>query len=157
MKKITKKLLCCLLSTLLVFTAAIPAFAEDEADTTPVIIINDIDYNPIYNTDDGTKVFDFADFKYDILFTDGFSANITDMFSADFIEQITTGGISALDHALLLLDNLGFSTDIMGLAGKIIELITPLMGDIENIDIAEIVSQIDFKQYAEDIKNGGYK
>lgn len=153
MKKITKKLLCCLLSTLLVFTTAIPAFAEEEADTTPVIIINDIDYNPIYNTDDGTKVFDFADFKYDILFTDGFSANITDMFSADFIEQITTGGISALDLALLLLDNLGFSTDIMGLAGKIIELITPLMGDIENIDIAEIISQIDFKQYAEDIKN----
>ena len=153
MKKITKKLLCCMLSALLAFGAAIPAFAAEEADTTPVIVINDIDFNPIYNTEDGTKVFDFADLKYDILFTDGFSANITDMFTADFIEQVTTGGISILDLALLLLDNFGFGTDIMALAGKVLEVVTPLLGDLENIDITAILSEIDFKQYAEDIKN----
>ena len=154
MKNIFKRFLCCVLSVVLVLGTGVCAFAQ-EAEVTPVIIINDIDRNPIYNTDDGTKVFDFSDYKFDILFTSGFSANITDMFSAEFIEQITSGGISALDLIMLLMDNFGFGSDIMSIAGKVLELITPLMGslDFENLDINEIISKIDFKQYAEDLKN----
>ncbi len=155
MKNISQRLLCCLMSLILVFGTGISAFAAEDADLTPVVIINDIDRNPIYNTDDGTKVFDFSDYKFDILFTSGFSANITDMFSAEFIEQITSGGISALDLVMLLMDNFGFGSDIMSVAGKVLELITPLMGslDFDNLDINEIISQINFKQYAEDLKN----
>ncbi len=155
MKLIFKRLMCCILSIMLVFGACVTAFAAEESEVTPVILINDINYNPIYNTDDGSVVFDFDDYMVDILFTSGFSANIMDLFSPEVIEQITSGDIATLDLIMLLVDYLGFTGDVNAILAKALELITPILGsvDFSNIDINEILANIDFKQYADDLKN----
>lgn len=155
MKNIFKRLMCCMLSILLVLGSGISALAADETEVTPVIVINDVNLNPIYNTDDGSVVFDFTDYRFDILFTSGFSANILDLFSADVIEQITSGDMATLDLIMLLVDYLGFTGDVNTIIAKVLELVTPILGsmDLSNIDIGQIISSIDFKQYAEDLKN----
>ncbi len=155
MKIVLKRLICCAMSVLLVFSTGIAAFAADESDVTPVILVNDINYNPIYNTDDGSVVFDLDDYMFDILFTSGFSANILDLFSSDVIEQITSDEIAPLDLIMLLVDYFGFTGDVNTILAKALEIVTPLLGsvDLSNIDIAEIISNIDFQQYADDIKN----
>ena len=156
MKLIFKRLMSCMLSIILVFGACATAFAaENESDVTPVIIINDINYNPIFNTDDGTVVFDFDDYMIDILFTSGFSANFIELFSPEVIEQITSGDIATLDMIMMLVDYLGFTGDVNTILAKALELLTPIMGNIDfsNIDIKEIISNIDFNQIADDIKN----
>lgn len=156
MKKILRRSLCCLLSIVLVFSTVITSFAAaEESQITPVIVVNDIDLNPIRNTDDGSVVFNFSDYQYDLLFTSGFSANITEMFSAEAIEQITNGDLSAMDMMTLMLDYLGFSGDINNIVNSLLEVVMSLSAnlDLENLDIASIICSIDFKQYAEDIKN----
>lgn len=156
MKKILRRSLCCLLSILIVFGTTISAFAEvEDSGTTPVVIVNDIGYNPIRNTDDGSVVFDFTDYEVDLLFTSGFSSEITDLFSPEIIESITNGDMETLDIVMLLVDYLGFGGDINNIVNKLLELVMDLMGsiDADNIDIDAIISSIDFKKYAEDIKN----
>ena len=154
MNRILKKFLCCMLSCILIFATTVPAFATEDTETTPVIVINDIFANPIYNTDDGSIVFNLSDFQVDILFTSGFSSEITDLFSKDVIDQITSGEMAPLDVAMLLIDYLGYSGDINQIINKGVELISSLMGsvDTENIDINEIISNIDFNQYINNIK-----
>lgn len=154
MKMIFKKVMCCMLSILLVFSASIVAFAENKTNKTPVIVLNDIDANPIYNLNDGTVVFDFSDYNYDILFTSGFSANIMELLSPEISEQIKNGEIGTLDIGLLLIDYLGFSEDIERVDEKLTELIMTI---VKNMDLEEnssesIVADIDFDQYAEDLK-----
>lgn len=156
MKKILRRSLCCLLSLVMVFGTTIPVFAKaKDSGKTPVVVVNDIDYNPIRNTDDGSVVFDFRDYKVDLLFTSGFSSEITDLFSAEIIESITSGDMETLDIVMLLVDYLGFGGDINNIINKLLELVMDIMGsiDADNIDIEAIISSIDFKKYAEDIKN----
>lgn len=154
MKNIFKRFLCCLLSIVLVVGSSISAFAAVETEVTPVIVVNDIDANPIYNTDDGSVVFNFSDYKFDLLFTSGFSSEIMDLFSPEIIEQITSGEMATIDIVMLLIDYLGFSGDINSIINSLLELVTSIMGsmDTENIDIQAILANIDFNQYAEDLK-----
>lgn len=154
MKNIFKRFLCCLLSIVLVIGSGISAFAAVETEVTPVIVVNDIDANPIYNTDDGSVVFNFSDYEFDILFTSGFSSEIMDLFSPEIIEQITSGEMATLDIVMLLIDYLGFSGDINNIINSLLEIVTSIMGnmDTENIDIQSILANIDFNQYAEDLK-----
>lgn len=154
MKNIFKRALCCMLSILLVFGSGIAAFAETEANITPVIVINDIDSNPIYNTDDGSVVFNFSDYQFDLLFTSGFSSNILELFSPEILNQITSGDLAALDIVMLLIDYLGFSGDINSIIDMLLEALLPIIGemDLSNIDFETIISNIDFNQYTENLK-----
>ncbi len=155
MNNIFKRFLCCVLSIVLVISSGIAVFAEDETDMTPVIVVNDIMFNPIYNIDDGSVVFNFNDYNFDVLFTSGFSSEILDLFSSEVTEQITSGEMSALDIVMLLVDYLGFSGDINNIVNKLLEVVTSIMGsmDAESLDIQAIIANIDFNQYAEDLKN----
>ncbi|MBO5935493.1 MAG: hypothetical protein J6Q94_08395 [Clostridia bacterium] len=144
-----------MLSFMLVFGSGISAFAAEESDVTPVIVVNDITFNPIRNTDDGSVVFNFSDYNFDILFTSGFSSEIMDLFSPEIIDQITSGEMETLDIVMLLVDYFGFSGDINNIVNKVLEIVTSIMGnmDAENLDIQSIIASIDFEQYAEDLKN----
>ena len=155
MKNIFKKVLCCMLSIVLVICSGISAFAADETDVTPVIVVNDITFNPIRNIEDGSVVFNFSDYNFDILFTSGFSSEIMDLFSPEIIEQISSGEMETLDIVMLLVDYFGFSGDINNIVNKVLEIVTSIMGnmDTENLDIQSIIASIDFEQYAEDLKN----
>ena len=156
MKKILRRSLCCLLSIMLIFSSVVVSFAAaEDSRTTPVIVINDIDLNPIRNTDDGSVVFDFSDYQYDLLFTSGFSSEITELFSADVVEQITSGDMETMDIMMLMVDYLGFGGDVNRIINTLLELVMDIMGnmDAENLDIESIIASIDFKQYAEDLKN----
>lgn len=154
MRNIFKKVLCCMLSIVLVFGSGIAAFAETESDVTPVIVINDIDANPIYNLDDGSVVFDFRDYQFDILFTSGFSSEILDLFSPEIIKEITSGNMPPLDIVMLLIDYLGFGGDIDKIITDLLSFVASVMGstDLENLSIESIIASIDFEQYAEDMK-----
>ena len=154
MKNIFKRVLCCMLSIVLVFGSGIAAFAETESDVTPVIVINDIDANPIYNLEDGSVVFDFKDYQFDILFTSGFSSEILDLFSSDVINEITSGNMPPLDIVMLLIDYLGFSGDVNEILAKVVELVMPILEKVglENLSLEAIIAAIDFEQYAEDMK-----
>lgn len=152
MKKVFRKVLCCILSLLLITGTGISIFAAEETEVTPVIVVNDIFSNPIYNKNDGTVVFNFSDFQVDILFTSGFSSEILNLFSEDVIASI--GEMSTLDIIMLLVDYLGYGGDINTIINVAIEKLAPILGsmDFSNIDIASIISSIDFKQVVEDIK-----
>ncbi len=151
MKIIFRKALCCILSMVLVLGTGLTVFAADETDT-PVIVVNDIYANPIYNTDDGSVVFNLSDYQMDILFTSGFSENILDLFSTDMLENIQD--MPTLDIIMLLIDYLGFGGDVNEIINKAIETIVPLLGslDLENFDIKAIIESIDFNQIIEDKK-----
>ena len=155
MKNIFKRVLCCVLSIVLVIGSGISAFAAYETEVTPVIVVNDITFNPIRNIEDGSVVFNFSDYNFDILFTSGFSSEIMDLFSPEIIDQISSGEMETLDIAMLLVDYFGFSGDINNIVNKVLELVTSIMGnmDTENLDIQSIIASIDFEQYAEDLKN----
>ena len=56
MKITFRKVLCCLLSFILAFGSGIAVFAAEDTEVTPVIVVNDIFANPIYNTEDGSVV-----------------------------------------------------------------------------------------------------
>ncbi len=156
MKSILRRTLCCVMSLILIFSSAVAAFAaKEESETTPVVVVNDINLNPIFNTDDGSVVFTFSDYEYDLLFTSGFSSNITDLFSSDLIEDIKNGDMAAADIMTLLVDAFGFGGDINTIVNKVLDFAMTFLGtvDIDNIDFASIISSIDFKQYADDLKN----
>lgn len=153
MKSIFKKALCFILSTALVFGSGIAAFAVDN-EPEPVVVVNDITYNPIINTDDGSVVFNFKDYQMDILFTTGFSQNFTDLFTKEVMDKITSGEMSTLEIITTLVDYLGFSGDINAIVSKVLEIAMEILGstDMENFDIQAILKSIDLKKYAADIK-----
>ncbi len=152
MKKAFRKVLCCLLSLLLISGTAVSVFAAEETEATPVIVVNDIFANPIYNKDDGSVVFNFADYQVDILFTSGFSSEILNLFSEDVLASI--GEMGTMEIIMLLVDYLGYGGDINNIINMAIEKLVPILGslDFNNIDIASIIASIDFKQVVEDIK-----
>ena len=151
MKIIFRKALCCILSMVLIFGSGLTVFAAEETDT-PVIVVNDVYYNPIYNTDDGSVVFNLSDYKMDILFTSGFSENILELFSDDLLASLNQ--MPLLDIIMLLIDYLGFGGDVNEIINKAIETIVPLLGslDMENFDIKAIIESIDFNQIIDDKK-----
>ena len=104
MKSFFRRGISCLLCFILVFSTCISAFAVESEQETPVIVINDINKNPLYNLDDGSVVFDWANFQKDILFTSGFSENILELFSKDMIDKIKNGDTNTLDMITVLLD-----------------------------------------------------
>lgn len=155
MKKSIRRCLCCLLSLVLAFSSVVTAFAVNgESAATPVIVVNDIDMNPIYNTDDGSVVFNLSDYQFDLLFTTGFSANITELFSKDVFEKITNGEIESADIMTLMLDYFGFNGDINRIINTVLELVMSISADInlDSLDIESIIASIDFAKYAEDLK-----
>lgn len=151
MKIIFRKALCCILSMVLVFGSGLTVFAAEETDT-PVIVVNDVYYNPIYNTEDGSVVFNLSDYQMDILFTSGFSENILELFSDDLLASLNQ--MPLLDIIMLLIDYLGFGGDVNEIINKAIETIVPLLGslDMENFDIKAIIESIDFNQIIDDKK-----
>ena len=156
MKKILRRSLCCLLSIVLAFSTIVTAVAYDEdAQTSPVIVVNDINLNPIRNTDDGSVVFSFSDYQFDPLFTTGFSENITDLFTKETIEEITNGDLAALEIVTLLLDYFGFSGDVNRIINTVLDLIMKVSENLagSGIDIQELISNINFESFAADLKN----
>lgn len=154
MKSIFRKVLCCLVSVSLILGCGISAFASGAGTaTTPVVVVNDIDYNPIVDTSDNSVVFNFSDYQYDILFTTGFSENVTELLSAEVLSQITSGDMSTMDIINMLIDYLGFSGDINSIVNMVLELVTSIMADVDfsDFDLMAILSSIDFEQYAKDI------
>lgn len=155
MKNIFKRILCVVLSITMLFGTGIAAFAADESDVTPVIVVNDIYANPIYNTDDNSVVFDFSDYQFDFLFVSGFSSEIMDLFSEDVMNELTSGEIATMDMITMLVDYLGFSGDVNTIVNKVMELVTGIMGNMsgEGFDVEAILSSIDFEQYLADFKS----
>ena len=156
MKKILRRSLCCLLSIVLAFSTIVTAVAYDEdAQTSPVIVVNDINLNPIRNTDDDTVVFSFSDYQFDPLFTTGFSENITDLFTKETIEEITNGDLAALEIVTLLLDYFGFSGDVNRIINTVLELIMKVSENLatSGLDIQEMISNINFESFADSLKN----
>ncbi len=151
MKIIFRKALCCIMSIVLVLGTGITVFAAEDTDT-PVIVVNDVYFNPIYNTEDGSVVFNLSDYQMDILFTTGFSENILELFSTDLLESMKD--MPTLDIIMLLIDYLGFGGDVNEIINKAIETIVPLLGsiDMENFDIMAIIESIDFNQIIDDLK-----
>lgn len=152
MKNAFRKVLCCVLSFVLIIGSGFTVFAAENTEATPVIVVNDIFANPIYNIEDGTVVFNFADYQVDILFTSGFSSEILNLFSEDVIASISE--METMDIIMLLIDYLGYGGDINNIINTAIEKLVPLLGslDFSNLDIASIISSIDFKQIIEDLK-----
>lgn len=154
MKTVFRRVLCCLMSVILIFGSCIAAFAADESNPTPVVVINDIDANPIRNVNDGSVVFDFSDYQFDLLFTTGFSENFAELFSPEILGSIANGEIQTLDLIMMLVDYLGFGGDVNTIVNKVLELVTTIMGNIdsEELDLKAIIEAIDIQQYINDLK-----
>ncbi len=156
MKHTLKSVICFILSITLVMGSCIFVFAEDSDDSvTPVVVVNDIEMNPLINTDDNSVVFDFSDYEYDILFTTAFSQNFTDLFTEEVYGDILDGELSLTEILDLLSGYLGFSGDITTITNKVLEIAMDLMGyiDLSNTDsLYAILSGIDFEGIVTDIK-----
>ncbi len=152
MKNAFKRFLCGFLSILLVFGTGIVAFAQ-EAEVTPVVVVNDIYKNPIVNTDDNSVVFNFSDYQYDILFTDGFSSDILDLFSKDVIDKIQSGEMSEMDIIMLLSDYLGYSEDLNKIVNKVMEIVMELMANMGSMDIESLLANFSFDTIINGIKD----
>lgn len=154
MKTVFRRILCVALSLILVLGSGIAAFAVAPSAADPVIVINDLDANPICNTEDRSVVFDFRDYQYDILFTTGFSSNFTELFSKDVLDAIAAGEMSTTEIITMLSDYLGFSGDINTLMMKALELASNIMTnvDLSELDVQSIMESLDLEQYAADLQ-----
>lgn len=154
MKSFFRRGISCLLCVILVFSTCISAFAVESEQETPVIVINDINKNPLYNLDDGSVVFDWANFQKDILFTTGFSENILELFSKDMIDKIKNGDTNTLDMITVLLDYFGFMGDINDIIAKVISLVTDFMAKYgqDGLSLDAIIKNIDFKEIVTNLK-----
>ena len=151
MRKILRRCLCCLLSIVLVFSTFIPTIAADidSQTTTPVVVINDMDANPIYNTDDGSVIFDLRKYQYDLLFASGFSSEFANIITQDVINEIIKDEASVMNIATALLGAFGYEDDINRIVNTVLDLAIELLGsaDLSNLDISSIFSSIDLKSY----------
>ncbi len=160
MKKFLRRSLCVLLSIVMICSTFVAVVAADidSKTVTPVVVINDIDANPIYNTDDGTVIFDLRNYDYDLLFTSGFSSEFANIIAEDVIKDIITDELSVSDMATALLGAFGYNDDINSIINSVIDIAIQLLGsaDLSNLDISAILSSIDLKAYFsamfEDIK-----
>ena len=145
MKRTLKKVLSLVLSVILVFGIGVSAFAEDV--NTPVIVVNDLDKNPIIDTETGETAFSFADYRKTILFTTGFPSEFYDNLTIDDVRQkvkdMLQGNLSAKDILSLVMQATGFSDDITGLVSKVMELVAGMGIDISKLDIKAILNSID--------------
>ena len=152
MRKFLRRSLCCLLSLVLAFSCMISVVAaDDDSATSPVVVINDIYANPIYNTDDGTVIFNLGDYQYDLLFASGFSSQFLNIISDEITSIIEGEELSVLDIATALMGAFGYDEDINRIVNSVIDIAIQLLGDadISNLDVSTILSSIDLKTYFE--------
>lgn len=157
MKKFLRRSLCWLLSIILMCSTFVYAVAADNESqtTTPVVVINDINANPIYNTDDGTVILDLRDYEYDLLFASGFSSEFANIIGENVINGIINDNLTVSDMATVLLDAFGFSNDINRIVNSVLDIAIQLLGsaDISNLDISTILSSIDLQSYFTSVFN----
>ena len=151
MRKFLRRSLCCMMSIVLVFSTFISSFAVDidSQTATPVVVINDMDANPIYNTDDGSVIFDLRKYDYDLLFASGFSSEFVNIISQDVINNIIKDEASVMNIATALLGAFGYSDDINKIVNSVLDMAIELLGsaDFSNLDLSTILTSIDLKAY----------
>ncbi len=150
----TKKVLSMLLAVILTAALCLPAVAASD-DPLPIVVVSGIESNPIIDKDTGEVLFDPGTLTPDLLFASGFPENFEELFSAEVIKELTGGEMQAMDVVTTLADYLGFSDDITKITNKLIELVTPLLADMEldmsNFDIEALLGAIDWQQVANDL------
>ncbi|MCR5782015.1 MAG: hypothetical protein K6G90_04675 [Clostridia bacterium] len=150
----TKKVLSLLLALIMTAALCLPAAAVSD-EPLPVVVISGIESNPIIDKDTGEVLFDPGMLTPDLLFASGFPENFEELFSAEVIKELSGEDKQAMDIVTTLAEYLGFSDDITKITNKLIELITPLLADMEldmsNFDIKALLGAIDWQQIAVDL------
>lgn len=134
MKRTLKRVVCCLLSCLMIFASSAVAFASDES-VTPVIVVNDMKYNPLVSSSDDSVVFDFTKLEMPSYFTKPFTDDIYTVFSRENLKSYVDekGNFDILAAAMSVLGAINVTNDVLDLVGKI----TPIYQELSKI--------IDFK------------
>ena len=134
MKRTLKRVVCCLLSCLMIFASSAVAFASDES-VTPVIVVNDMKYNPLVSSSDDSVVFDFTKLEMPSYFTKPFTDDIYTVFSRENLKSYVdeNGNFDILAAAMSVLGAINVTNDVLDLVGKI----TPIYQELSKI--------IDFK------------
>ena len=107
-----------ILSAIMAFSLCVPALAADEP--VPVIVVNDLDYNPLFDLTTNEIVFSFADLKKDLPMTHGLPSQFYEEFSFDQIEELVSGKMDALQIITFLGDGLGYTDDIATLVPTVL-------------------------------------
>jgi len=143
MKKTLKSVICCILSCLMIFSSSALAFAAD-GETTPVIVVNDMKYNPIVSDSTGEVVFDFSSLEMPNYFMKPFSDDIYEIFKPENLKSFIgeDGKIDFLNAALTILGAVGITNDVMDLVAKA----TTIYGEISQIIDFKNLDQIDYAQ-----------
>ena len=148
MKRTLKKVLSLVLSVILVFGIGVSAFAEDV--NTPVIVVNDLDKNPIIDTETGETAFSFADYRKTILFTTGFSDDITGLVSK-VMELVAGMGIDVSNLDIKAILN---SIDVQALVNTYLSEIEAKYENFNKVALNEDGTSKDGKYSIEDLGNG---
>ncbi len=150
----TKKIISILLAIIMTAVVCVPAFAASDGPL-PIVVIGGIESNPIIDKETGDVLFDPGALIPDLYFTSGFPENFEELFSAEVIKDLTSGDKQAMDVVNTLAQYLGFADDITAITNKLIELVTPLLADMEidmsNFDIGALLGAIDWQQIALDL------
>lgn len=130
MKRTLKRVVCCLLSCLMIFASSAAAFAADES-VTPVIVVNDMKYNPLVSSDDDSVVFDFTKLELPSYFTKPFTEDIYTVFSAESIKSYVgeDGSFDILAAAMSILGAVNVTADVLDLVAKV----TPIYEELSKI------------------------
>lgn len=148
MKKTLKSVICCILSCLMIFSSSALAFAAD-GETTPVIVVNDINCNPIV-TDSDEVVFDFSSLNMPNYFMKPFSEDIYEVFKPDNLKSFVgeDGQIDFLGAAMAILGAVGITDDVLDLVAKVTTIYGEISGvidfkNLDKIDYAQVKALID--------------
>ena len=152
MKNIGFRVLSVMLAVALLFGCTVPAFAAAEA-VTPVIVVNDLDYNPFFDAETEEEVFNVKEYKANLPFTHGLPTAFYEELDIEKIKQMLSGELSALDIITFVGDGLGYTQDIADLVPTVLEIATLIIGelDLTNIDVQAILKSIDLQQVAKTI------
>lgn len=88
-RKISRKVISCILAVVMLFSVSATAFAADDTYKTPVIVVNGIDNNPIYanpNTTGAQQLFPPADTTVMALTAEMFASGIVSVASGEYSE-----------------------------------------------------------------------
>lgn len=142
MKKTLKSVICCILSCLMIFSSSALAFAAD-GEVTPVIVVNDINCNPIVSDSDEV-VFDFSSLQMPNYFMKPFSEDIYEVFKPDNLKSFVgdDGQIDFLGAAMAILGAVGITDDVLDLVAKA----TTIYGEISSVIDFKNLDKIDYAQ-----------
>lgn len=134
MKRTLKRVVCCLLSCLMIFASSAVVFASGES-VTPVIVVNDMKYNPLVSSSDDSVVFDFTKLEMPSYFAKPFTDDIYTIFTPENIKSFVgeDGSFDILGAAMSVLDAINITQDVLDLVAKV----TPIYEEISKV--------IDFK------------